>query len=52
MFKNNVGERLLEAKKEDYKKDVVVLMRAVNIIRKEIFKKALYIHRTTDRLAL
>ena len=30
---------MLEAKKQDYERDAVVLMRNVNIIRNEIFKK-------------
>ena len=42
MFKDNVRERLLEAKKWDYEKDAVILMRVANIIRKKIFKRTYY----------
>lgn len=38
-FKDDVGETLLEAKKRDCESDAVVLMRAANIIRNEIFQK-------------
>ena len=42
MFKDNVRERLLEAKKRDYERDAVILMRVANIIRNKIFKSTHY----------
>ena len=39
-FKYDVGERLLDAKSRDQESDVVVLIRAGNIDRKEIFQEA------------
>ena len=42
MFKDNVRERLLEAKKRDYENDAVILMRVENIIRNKIFKSTHY----------
>ena len=37
MFKDNVREILLEAKKRDYEKDAVIFMRIANIMRNKIF---------------
>ena len=39
-FKYDVGERLLDAKSRDQESDVVVLIIAGNIDRKEIFQEA------------
>ena len=42
MFNDNVRERLLEAKKQDYESDAVILIRVANKIRKKIFKSTHY----------
>ena len=42
MFKDNVRKRLLEAKKRDYERDTVILVRVTNIIRNKIFKSTHY----------
>ena len=38
-FKYDVGETLLDVKARDQESDVVVLIRAANIVRKGIFQK-------------